>query len=151
MRDTLGHSRRPRPVGGPRRFRRENVENYICLADIVGYGPELSARLQRIRKTADHVVAGSDDLAVADLLSIESFNLLELKPHSGCGTSLATLRFRRSRIYRSSIISTSYRSFAVRFASPSSTTMWRLRLTRRYPYPTCRQRFAFSGTLTLFR
>ena len=55
---------------------RQNVDSYICLGDIVGYGPEPSACLQRIRKTADYVVAGNHDLAAADLLSIESFNSL---------------------------------------------------------------------------
>ena len=55
---------------------RECVDSYICLGDIVGYGPEPAACLQRIKKTADYIVAGNHDHAVADKLSIESFNVL---------------------------------------------------------------------------
>ncbi len=59
-----------------RGLEREGVDSYVCLGDIVGYGPEPTACVQRIRKVADCVVAGNHDLAVADKLSIEGFNVL---------------------------------------------------------------------------
>lgn len=59
-----------------RGLERESVDEYICLGDIVGYGPEPGACLHRIRKVADYVVAGNHDLAVADKLSIDGFNVL---------------------------------------------------------------------------
>ncbi len=54
----------------------EGVDEYICLGDIVGYGPEPIACLHRIRKVAEYIVAGNHDLAVAEKLSVEGFNVL---------------------------------------------------------------------------
>ena len=55
---------------------RDGVDAVVCLGDIVGYGPEPAACLHRIRNVATHVVAGNHDLAVADELSIDNFNVL---------------------------------------------------------------------------
>ncbi len=55
---------------------REGVDEFICLGDIVGYGPEPAECLNRVRKISSYVVAGNHDLAVADKLSIANFNAL---------------------------------------------------------------------------
>ena len=55
---------------------RESIDSIICLGDIVGYGPEPAACLNRVRNTAEYVVAGNHDLAVAEKLNIDGFNLL---------------------------------------------------------------------------
>ncbi len=57
-------------------LRGESIDSFICLGDIVGYGPEPARCVERIRSVAEFVVAGNHDLAVADKLSIETFNLL---------------------------------------------------------------------------
>ena len=55
---------------------RENIDSYICLGDIVGYGPEPAACLRRVQNVSEHIIAGNHDLAVAEKLSIQSFNPL---------------------------------------------------------------------------
>jgi len=52
------------------------VDAIYCLGDIVGYGPEPAECLHRVRKVSAYVVAGNHDLAVADKLSIDGFNVL---------------------------------------------------------------------------
>ena len=59
-----------------RGLERERVDAYVCLGDIVGYGPQPLECLHRVRKVADYVVGGNHDLAVADKLSIDGFNVL---------------------------------------------------------------------------
>ena len=59
-----------------RGLERETIDSCVCLGDIVGYGPEPAECLHRIRKVSDYVVAGNHDLAVADKLSIDGFNVL---------------------------------------------------------------------------
>ncbi len=43
-----------------RGLEREDIDSYVCLGDLVGYGPEPQACVQRIRKVADSVVAGNE-------------------------------------------------------------------------------------------
>lgn len=55
---------------------RETVDAYVCLGDIVGYGPQPSECLHEIRKYAGTVVAGNHDLAVCEKLNLSNFNVL---------------------------------------------------------------------------
>ena len=47
----------------------EVIDCYVCLGDIVGYGPEPARCLREIRKYADLIIAGNHDYAVADKIS----------------------------------------------------------------------------------
>ena len=51
------------------------VGGYICCGDLVGYGPEPNAVLDRIRALKNaHVICGNHDLAVIGRLEVEWFN-----------------------------------------------------------------------------
>jgi len=50
------------------------VERILCLGDLVGYGPDPVACVERIMDTADIVVAGNHDQAVSGLIDMDRFN-----------------------------------------------------------------------------
>mgnify|MGYP001467594124 CR=1 FL=1 len=52
----------------------ERIDHYVCVGDVVGYGADPKACLDRTREICDVVVAGNHDLAVAGTLSMEFFN-----------------------------------------------------------------------------
>jgi predicted phosphodiesterase len=52
----------------------EKVDRLICLGDLVGYGPDPNACVQKISEMSDIVLAGNHDHAVIGLLSTERFN-----------------------------------------------------------------------------
>lgn len=54
----------------------ENIDSYVCLGDIVGYGPQPAECLHEIQKYANIVVAGNHDFAACDKLNISTFNVL---------------------------------------------------------------------------
>jgi predicted phosphodiesterase len=51
------------------------VKGYICCGDIVGYGPEPNAVVDRLRALKNlHSIVGNHDLAVLGLMDVEWFN-----------------------------------------------------------------------------
>lgn len=52
----------------------QNVEQYVCTGDIVGYGANPHECLDRVMDVANIVVAGNHDHAVAEKLNIDFFN-----------------------------------------------------------------------------
>jgi len=54
--------------------RRGGVEEFWCLGDIVGYGPEPSQCIELLRRYKHICVAGNHDLAAIGKLDIASFN-----------------------------------------------------------------------------
>ncbi|NUM35305.1 MAG: metallophosphoesterase family protein [Candidatus Brocadiae bacterium] len=56
------------------RFEKENVDEYICLGDIVGYGANPRECLQLVLEHKSLIVAGNHDYAVAGKLNIDFFN-----------------------------------------------------------------------------
>jgi predicted phosphodiesterase len=57
------------------RLEDEGIDSYVCLGDIVGYGPEPARCLHEIRRYADLIIAGNHDFAVADKISVAGFNV----------------------------------------------------------------------------
>lgn len=53
----------------------ERVDRYVCLGDIVGYGPEPAECLREIRRCAASVVAGNHDFALCEKIDITYFNV----------------------------------------------------------------------------
>ena len=53
---------------------REGADRVVCLGDIVGYGADPNACVDRIREVADIVVLGNHDMAARDLNEAENFN-----------------------------------------------------------------------------
>ncbi len=53
---------------------REGVDSTLCIGDIVGYGAEPSACVQRLRERGIESVAGNHDYAAAEILDITYFN-----------------------------------------------------------------------------
>lgn len=51
------------------------AEHVVCLGDVVGYGPEPSQCLERIREADSTVIAGNHDFAVVDKIDISNFNV----------------------------------------------------------------------------
>jgi diadenosine tetraphosphatase ApaH/serine/threonine PP2A family protein phosphatase len=52
----------------------ENIDAYLSTGDIVGYGADPAACVERIRSLDPHIVAGNHDWAVAGTLSLDFFN-----------------------------------------------------------------------------
>ena len=53
----------------------EHVDAYVCLGDIVGYGPEPAECVREVRRLSSTVIAGNHDLAVCGRVSAQSFNV----------------------------------------------------------------------------
>ncbi len=53
---------------------REQVEGYLCLGDLVGYGGDPKPVLDLLRQLDPHLVAGNHDWAVAGRMSLNYFN-----------------------------------------------------------------------------
>lgn len=53
---------------------RARIDRYVCVGDVVGYGADPKACLDRVRDLAKVVVAGNHDWAVSGRLSMEFFN-----------------------------------------------------------------------------
>ena len=56
-------------------YKRELVDTFICLGDIVGYGADPSQCLSIIRKLRAITVAGNHDWAAAGLFSLVNFSV----------------------------------------------------------------------------
>lgn len=54
----------------------QRIDSYVCLGDIVGYGPQPSECLHEIQKYSSVIVAGNHDLAACDKINIAAFNAL---------------------------------------------------------------------------
>jgi predicted phosphodiesterase len=52
----------------------QKAESYLCLGDIVGYGAEPSACLERVRGLNGTVIAGNHDYAVCEKTDTSYFN-----------------------------------------------------------------------------
>lgn len=55
-------------------FRKESIEEYLCVGDIVGYAADPLACIERVREVAEAAVAGNHDWAAIGLLSDAYFN-----------------------------------------------------------------------------
>ena len=53
---------------------REGAERVICLGDVVGYGADPNACMERVAADVAASVLGNHDAAVGDLAQAESFN-----------------------------------------------------------------------------
>ena len=51
------------------------VDSYVCLGDIVGYGPEPRECLREVRKYCNAIVAGNHDFAVCGKILTSNFNV----------------------------------------------------------------------------
>ncbi len=54
--------------------RGENIDEYVCLGDIVGYGANPNECIDLMRNLTDKVVAGNHDFGVAKMTNISYFN-----------------------------------------------------------------------------
>lgn len=55
-------------------YKLEGIDRYLCAGDIVGYGPDPSESIRKVRGLTEDIVAGNHDWASANLYSIEYFN-----------------------------------------------------------------------------
>jgi predicted phosphodiesterase len=55
-------------------FEREQVDHFICLGDIVGYGANPSECLELVREREGITIAGNHDFAISGKLNIDFFN-----------------------------------------------------------------------------
>lgn len=58
-----------------RALEKERIDRVVCLGDLVGYGPEPEACIDRMLDTTDRIVAGNHDWAAAGRTSTENFNV----------------------------------------------------------------------------
>ena len=52
--------------------RAQGAEKFVCLGDVVGYGPDAVGAAKLARKAFDVVVLGNHDAATAGLISLEN-------------------------------------------------------------------------------
>ncbi|MBN1893472.1 metallophosphoesterase family protein [bacterium] len=55
-------------------LKEESVDRFICIGDVVGYGPDPNACVEKVREISDAVVAGNHDFAAAGRISTADFN-----------------------------------------------------------------------------
>lgn len=55
--------------------RRQHIDSFICLGDIVGYGANPNECIQRVRELTEQVVVGNHDHAAVGLTDVSYFNL----------------------------------------------------------------------------
>lgn len=55
-------------------MRSQQVDRYVCLGDIVGYGAEPQACVEAVRRLAEVVIAGNHEYAVVGKMSLDFFN-----------------------------------------------------------------------------
>lgn len=56
--------------------RRQGVDRWVCVGDIVGYGASPSECIDRVQSLTMHVVAGNHDCATVGRTELEYFNLI---------------------------------------------------------------------------
>ncbi len=66
-----------------------DCERIWCLGDVVGYGPEPSACVERIQAVAEICIAGNHDLAATGHLPLEQFNSLAAEAAEWTGRQLS--------------------------------------------------------------
>lgn len=54
----------------------ERIDRTLCLGDVLGYGPDPSACLAKVRERCEVIVAGNHEHAILELLDIDYFNPL---------------------------------------------------------------------------
>lgn len=55
-------------------LKKESVDRFICIGDLVGYGPDPNACIEKVMEISDAVVAGNHDYAAVDRISTADFN-----------------------------------------------------------------------------
>jgi predicted phosphodiesterase len=55
-------------------FQKEDMDKYLCVGDVVGYGANPKECISLVRKLAEASVAGNHDWACVDLFSVDDFN-----------------------------------------------------------------------------
>ncbi len=62
-----------------KQFKKENIDKYICLGDIVGYGANPKECIELSKKLFDVIIAGNHDWAAAGIFALSHFNLYARK------------------------------------------------------------------------
>lgn len=55
-------------------YQKENVDAYLCVGDVVGYGASPRECIERVNSLTQTVVAGNHDFAAVDLFPLDFFN-----------------------------------------------------------------------------
>jgi len=55
-------------------YKKESIDTYLCVGDIVGYGANPNECIEKTKALTNIVVAGNHDWACVDLFSVEYFN-----------------------------------------------------------------------------
>ncbi|MFC1630989.1 metallophosphoesterase family protein [Candidatus Omnitrophota bacterium] len=55
-------------------YKKEGIDQYICLGDLVGYGANPAECIAEIRKISSVIIAGNHDWAAVDLFDADYFN-----------------------------------------------------------------------------
>lgn len=55
-------------------YRKEAIDKYLCVGDVVGYGADPQSCIERVKVLGALVVAGNHDWACIDLLSLDYFS-----------------------------------------------------------------------------
>ncbi|MFA5155854.1 MAG: metallophosphoesterase family protein [Candidatus Omnitrophota bacterium] len=55
-------------------YKKESIDRYLCVGDVVGYGPDPGECVEKVRQLAAVTVAGNHDWACVDLLPVSYFN-----------------------------------------------------------------------------
>jgi len=104
----------------------QGVEHFVCLGDIVGYGPDPNACVDRVRELCEVTILGNHDQAALGELSTEYFN--EYARQATAWTA-KTLTDTTKEFLRSLPFSVEYQGLRLVHASPLQPENWTYVLT----------------------
>ena len=55
-------------------FSHEKINEYLCIGDVIGYGAEPQACLDKVRLLTPHIVAGNHERACAGMFALSELN-----------------------------------------------------------------------------
>jgi predicted phosphodiesterase len=55
-------------------FKKESIDTYLCIGDVVGYAAEPNECIEKVKRVASITVAGNHDWAAVNLFSLDYFN-----------------------------------------------------------------------------
>ena len=103
-------------------LRKERIDQYICLGDIVGYAADPNKCTEIIRQVAEATVLGNHDSAVADASSTEAFSALA---KAAISWTKDTLSSKNKKYLESLSTDLELKDSLVVHSNPSDPTTWR--------------------------
>lgn len=103
-------------------LKKDRIDKYICLGDIVGYAADPNKCTEIIRKVADAAVIGNHDSAAVGMASMEGFNPLARAAISWTKNTLSSKNKKYLKSLKTNVL---LEGGLVVHSSPSDPKLWR--------------------------